>query len=594
MVHRSLGSALGVVILSFAVTQATLPSVAFAQPASAADAKTRLAAGDKAAKAKDWAKALEEYTAANTAQKSAAAQEGVAQSLYELKRPVEAYEAFDELLKTYGGTLPKAKKDAAQKHLAELDEQTGTLSVKITEDGAAVSVDGKSVGKSPISAPIRLTVGPHKIRVQKDGFAPFETAPNVTGKGASTVSITLEAEVKSSRITVKEKSGEQVRVLIDGVDVGPAPYAAEIAPGEHEVTLKSPTLRSMTEKVQIAKGETKDVVLQASSSMATLKLTVSDGKGIVKIDGKVVGEGQFNGDLTSGPHKLVVTREGYEPFEEDIELKERETIARSITLKLSSVITTGMLKEEADVIAGLYGGFGLVSTTLPAGTDSDIANRCDAGGGISCDKRQVLGNILGGGGIQGYFGYHWDPVGMELFLQGLLDSTYVKATFPASTLNLNADPARTESHLILRAGGLAAVRARVTLQSKVVRGSFAAGVGVSRRWSILGRETGTPDGLRDVYAADPVAVWAPALTADLSVGWRITKALTLLLGTYGVMENSNAFGQQARTEPDNKRTLKPTDVSNPKLPVGLSTPSYLLSNGTQGFLGLYLGMQFGP
>lgn len=595
MLSRLLARRLSTVLISCAVAQSAVPGLALAQPAAAAmDAKARLAAGDKAAKAKDWAKALEEYTAANAAQKSAAAQEGIAQALYELKRPVDAYEAYDELLKAHGATLPKVKKDAAQKRLAELDEQTGTITVKSNEDGATVSVDGRVVGKTPLPSAVRVAAGPHRVRVQKDGFGPFESAPSVSAKGTTAVAVTLDADVKKSRLVVKEKNGEQVRVVLDGVDVGPAPYSADVAAGEHEVSLKSATLKSPAEKITIAKGESRDVVLTASSSMATLKVTVSDGKGLVKIDGKVVGEGQFSGDLTSGPHKLLVTREGYDPFEEDIDLKERETVAKSITLKLSSVITTGKVQEESDVIGGLYGGIGLVSVTLPAGTGSDIAKTCDAGQGLSCDQRAVVGNVLGGGGLQGYFGYHWDPVGMELFMSGLFDSTYTKANFSTNSLNLTADPVRTESHLIARAGGTAAVRARVTLQSKAVRGSLAAGVGISRRWSFLGRDTQTPDGLRDVFAADPVGVWAPALSLDLSVGWRLGKAFTLLLGGYTLLENSSAFSQEARTAPDGNRRLTPTDPANLRPPVGLSTPSYLLSNQTQGFMGLYIGAQFGP
>jgi hypothetical protein len=595
MLARRFRRTLSVAVLSCAVVQATLPAVALAQPAAgAADAKTRLANGDKAARAKDWAKALEEYTAANAAQKSAAAQEGIANARYELKQPAEAYEAYDELLKTYGAALPKPKKDAAQKRLAELDEQTGALSVKSNEDGATVLVDGKPIGKTPLASALRVVAGPHRVRVEKAGFAPFEAAPSVAGKGTTNVAVTLEGEVKKSRITVREKNNEQVRVIVDGVDVGAAPYTADIEPGEHEISVKSANLKSSVEKITIAKGETRDIVFAASSTMATLKVTVEGGKGIVKIDGKVVGEGQYSGDLPSGPHKLIVVREGYDTFEEDVELKDRETISRSITLKLSSVITTKQAQEESELIGGFYGGFGIVAAGLPAGTDSDISKRCDAGNGVSCSKRGLVSSILHGGGIQGYFGYHWDPVGMELFLQPLADVQYTEANFEASPLNLNADPKRTEKHVIVRVGGVAALRARVTLQTKTVRGSFAAGVGLSRRYSILGRDTTTPDNLKDEYAADPVGVWAPALSGDLSVGYRLAKSFTVLLGGWTLLESARAFNQETRTSPDPSRRLIPTDPKNLKPPVGLSTPSYLLSNGVQGFLGIYIGAQFGP
>jgi hypothetical protein len=57
---------------------------------------------------------------------------------------------------------------------------------------------------------------------------------------------------------------------------------------------------------------------------------------------------------------------------------------------------------------------------------------------------------------------------------------------------------------------------------------------------------------------------------------------------------AEAFSQEARTAPDGNRRLTPTDPANLRPPVGLSTPSYLLSSQTQGFMGLYIGAQFGP
>ena len=70
------------------------------------------------------------------------------------------------------------------------------------------------------------------------------------------------------------------------------------------------------EKVTVERGKTKDVELVASASYATLKVGTSDGKGLVYLDDKLVGEGTFTSDVPSGPHSLRITREGYDPFEE--------------------------------------------------------------------------------------------------------------------------------------------------------------------------------------------------------------------------------------------------------------------------------------
>ena len=54
-----------------------------------------------------------------------------------------------------------------------------------------------------------------------------------------------------------------------------------------------------------------------------------------------MGEGMYTGDLPAGTHKLVITREGYQRFEEEVVLAEKETSSRTVVLTLSSVVKTG-------------------------------------------------------------------------------------------------------------------------------------------------------------------------------------------------------------------------------------------------------------
>src|SRR5689334_616928 len=143
---RSLAFALAMLLISTAGARG-----ASAQPAPA-EVKTHMDAADKASKAKDWEKAVIEYRAAFDAGHGSAALEGAANALYELKHVAEAYEAYDELLRSFGDTLGRRKATAEARH-KELAVQTGTVLVKVSENGAAVSIDDKPVGTSPI--PVR-------------------------------------------------------------------------------------------------------------------------------------------------------------------------------------------------------------------------------------------------------------------------------------------------------------------------------------------------------------------------------------------------------------------------------------------------------
>ncbi len=517
--------------------------------------------------------------------KTAATLEAAATAAYDGKRWVEAREAYGDLLRDFAKDLPKPKKDVITKRLGEIEAMLGTLHIVVNEADADVHVDGAPVGKTPLSKPITLTTGPHRVRVTKAGFVPFEQAPNVAARGAAHLNVTLEKDTRKSRISVKERANEPVRVLVDGVDMGPAPWSGEVDPGEHEIAVQSPSSKAAPEKVSLKAGDSRDLVLSATSTTATIKVSVVDGKGLIRIDDKVVGEGVWSGTLPAGKHRLTVSREGFDPFEEEITLAEKDTVSRSITLNLPQTVKTGKIQEQADALDGLYGGVGLTGLAMPGGNGNDVQLSCEKNTPKSCQSSTPMG-----AGLSGFVGYHWDPVGLELFLLGLYDQTKPSATYDQNPLNLNSDPARTESFAIHRAGGTGALRARVTFQTKAIRFIGAAGVGLSYRGAFLKRDVSTPTGLKDTHVPDSITYTAPALTLDLGVGYRLGRPTTLYLTFSLLGESPRAFNQDTKVAPDPGRALG----AEGKLPVAITTPAYQVASGAQIYTGLSLGIMFGP
>lgn len=560
-------------------------------PAIAQDAKTHLTAGDKAAKAKDWAKALESFEAANKAQPSAEAQEGIASARYQLKQDGEAYEAYAAWLKLYGDKAPKPKKTAVEARLKELGDKTGAVSLDVSEAGAAITVDGKAAGSSPLAGPLRLSAGPHRIRVSKDGFLPYDQVPNVVAGGAASIQVKLEAQANKGRLAVKEKSGQAIRVLVDGVDVGDAPWTGEVTPGEHEVRGRSATLSAPAQKIPVERGKTADVELVAQSATAQLRVVTSDGKGVISVDGKVVGEGSFTSDLPAGAHKVKVSREGFDPFDQEIVLEEQKPKLVSVTLQVSSKIETSAVQKEGRRVEGVYGGFGLMGTLQPGGMGSTMEKSCTAGDKpvelVGCDEGSGVG-----AGVSGFIGYHWDPVGVELFAAGQYDQIEPTRTWAAASTDPGAfapDPARTEEFAIRRAGGAGALRVRLTLQGEKLRFSMAAGAGLSYRVLAMQRDTRlTADASqRSAFVPDPQSYLSPVLSVEPGVQYRLGPATAIAVGVTLLLENPNAFDSVPKTPPSSGERIGPTGS-------GLTTRSYDLATDTQLYVGPFLGMMFGP
>jgi hypothetical protein len=574
------------------VSPTILPAVALAQPTPISDAKASLADADKAAKAKDWSSAVRLYDAANKASPSSEALDGLANAQYQGGQLGEAHASYTEWLDKYGAKAPAGKKLAVETRVKELVGKTGALTVTVNEAGAAISVDDRQVGVSPLPATLRLSPGPHRLRVTKEGFLPADQAPSISVGSTGSVQFELAPASSKGKLVVKEKTGKAIRVTVDGVDMGDAPWTGDVEAGHHDVAGRGVGLATAPEKVTIERGKTKEIELVASSSAASVKIGTSDGKGLIYLDGKLVGEGSFIGDVPSGPHKLRITRDGYDPFEEEIDVKANAPYARTITLSLSSKIETGPV-QNIERLEGVYGGFTLLGLFAPGGTGNSVQQVCSS-------KPAELNscNIGGdqGGGIGGFIGYHWDPVGMELFVGGQYDQMTMKADWNAASTDpgIGPDPARIENYTLRRAGGMALARIRATKQWTKIRLSLAAGAGVSYRLMFLERDTTAKDssGARDVFVPNPVSYFSPIVAFEPSVMYRLSPGVAVALGMQLFLDapTTSLFGGQTpKTDAEGIHVL----ASQP-VPRGLTTRSYELASDIQVFIGPFVGMMFGP
>ena len=348
------------------------------------------------------------------------------------------------------------------------------------------------------------------------------------------------------------------------------------------------------EKVTVERGKTRDVELVASATYATLKVGTSDGKGLIYLDDKLVGEGTFTSDVPSGPHRLRLTRDGYDPFEETIDLKEKETLARSITLKLSSKIDTGPVQKENRPLEGIYGGFGLLMTFLPGGMKSTMQKDCE-----DSPRPPELASCSGesgglGGGVTGFVGYHWDPIGVELFLGAQYDQTKPSQKWVASSTDpgFGDDPPRTEDFSVRRIGGFGIARIRLTLQGEKLRFSIAGGVGIAYRSLVLTRDaTRDSDGATDKLVTDAQSYLSPILSLEPSLQYRIGPHTAVALGFSLLVESPRSFDQIPTTKGEKLHGFS----NGPAAPASaVTTPAYELATGTQVFIGPFIGMMFGP
>jgi hypothetical protein len=286
----------------------------------------------------------------------------IAQCHRNLKHFVEAYEAYEQMLAKHDAQIAAADKKTVQQALDELGVLTGTVTVDVNEADAEIEIDGKSVGRSPMTKPKRVAAtGGHTVRVTKPTFARFEQTFTVDSQQNKKIEVKLELEKTTGRVVVREQSGRDAHVFIDGEDKGPAPWEGDVAAGEHTIQAKSARFASEPRKITVAAKERVDVALDAAPVQGRLRVTTVPASATIVVDGKTMGTGVWEGELAEGSHRIEVSLDGQTPQVREITLGRGQLVVQEIP------IVSTIAFKSATVYPGFYVRFALFGHISPDG-----------------------------------------------------------------------------------------------------------------------------------------------------------------------------------------------------------------------------------
>jgi hypothetical protein len=161
-----------------------------APPAADVQAKARAVAllkeGNAAYDAQKFSVALDKFQAAFSIYPSPKLQFNIAQANRELGLPVEALMAFQKFLAEPGDAGPDIVADA-RRSVVQLTAKLGQIKITCSTPDATVSVDGKTVGRTPIAAPIWVVPGQHRIALKHPSYLPATVDLTTVAGGTSTL-----------------------------------------------------------------------------------------------------------------------------------------------------------------------------------------------------------------------------------------------------------------------------------------------------------------------------------------------------------------------------------------------------------------------
>jgi hypothetical protein len=171
------------------------------------------------------------------------------------------------------------------------------------------------------------------------------TEPSATGDtpGSGNAQSPTSGRTETPTRVMITSEAEGARVALDGAELTPAPLIREVTPGQHEVHVVAPGYYPQTRKLTAFKGELmlKDVVLQERPSV--LLLSTPD-ECDVYIDGSYVSPGgpATQIQVSSGSHKLTVTKNGYHARSLDVQTRRGATTQLKVRLEQTTQRTTAL------------------------------------------------------------------------------------------------------------------------------------------------------------------------------------------------------------------------------------------------------------
>ena len=187
---------------SSAATDASAPSDTAAEPKispgeAKKKAKEHFETGLRLYEDGDYALALIEFERAYSFVPDFRVLYNIGQVSIQLGRYARASQALEQYLKNGGPKVSAARVKSVHNDQKMLEGRTAHLMVNSNVDGADVLLDESLLAKTPVSEPLLVDAGEHRITLQKPGYAPHTQPLVLAGRDETTLQIDLVEESKA-------------------------------------------------------------------------------------------------------------------------------------------------------------------------------------------------------------------------------------------------------------------------------------------------------------------------------------------------------------------------------------------------------------
>jgi hypothetical protein len=193
------------------------------------------------------------------------------------------------------------------------------------------------------------------VRRYRTEAASMLTADDITQ--ADEIVKTVEGFISELELKVDQK---KVEIWVDGEKIAVTPLAQKVFldVGKRTIAIKKEGYKDVVRKIEVPGGTKVALDIHMSKDLHRGRLVVIAGEtDLISIDGKVVGQGRWEGSLKSGAHNLKVSGEGMTPQQQDVTVEDGKT--RTIQIELLPVA-----RDATATVLWIVGGVSLAAVTV--------------------------------------------------------------------------------------------------------------------------------------------------------------------------------------------------------------------------------------
>ncbi len=177
---------------------------------------------------------------------------------------------------------------------------------------------------------------------------------------ADVADLAAERRRAPTRIMVSSPT-KDATITVNGKPYRESPVVLEVAPGKYKVRVSAPGYEDEEREIVAVEGTLVPFEADLRDKPSFLAVSAPNGA-LVSIDGRVVGEAPLTAPLSlpPGKHLVVITKTGYNPSVQQIEIKRGETLRLRVTLKITALRAVTFNLMNVDVTGALVaGGLGI-------------------------------------------------------------------------------------------------------------------------------------------------------------------------------------------------------------------------------------------